>query len=315
MSLESLKRVLSVKWVKLIIQLVVVLASFFYIYNQTQAVNFSEIKIHYFGITVSIFFTAFGTWLGAVSWWIALRVFRHRLSFSDVMTIQFKSNLVKYIPGIGWQLVSKTHMTAKKDIPLNLVIIVMLFEFSEIILSGLILAVILIPSNFNMTTPIYTFIVQNALVLRIGTLILAAIFPFVFQLILKTLRILKDFQRIDLGWVLPLFALLTFTWVINSIGFSFAYNALETQMRLSFPLSVFIVTLTFVFGLLVVILPGSIGVRESLFVFFLTPLTGGGIAGVIAIVYRIITISSEILVVFADFIRRKISWRVLINKK
>ena len=180
MSFESLKKVLSTKWVKHIVQLVVVLASLLYIYNQIKEVSFSEIEINYFRITVSIFATAFGTWLGAVSWWIVLRVFRQKLPFSDVMTIQFKSNLVKYIPGIGWELVRKTQMTAKKDIPVNLVIIDMIFEFSEIILSGLILAVILIPSNFNMTTPIYTFIVQNALVLRIGTLILAAIFPFVF---------------------------------------------------------------------------------------------------------------------------------------
>jgi len=312
---ESLKKVLSAKWIKHIIQLVVVLTSFIYIYNQTQEINFSEIKINYFGIAISVLITAFGTWLGAVSWWIALRVFRQKLSFSDVMIIQFKSNLVKYMPGIGWQLVSKTHMTAKKGIPLNLVITGMLFEFGEIILSGLILAVILIPTDFNLTTPIYTFIVQNSRVLRIGTLILVVIFPFVFQLILKTLRIVKDFQKLDTGWVLPLFALLSFTWVINSIGFSFAYNALETQIRLSFPLSAFIVTLTFVFGLLVVIVPGSFGVRESLFILFLTPLTGGGIAGVIAIIYRIITISSEILVVFADFVRRKIIKRVSINEK
>lgn|GEM_PF-4973393 len=315
MNFESLKKVLSAKWIKHIIQLVVVLTSFIYIYNQTQEINFSEIKINYFGIAISVLITTFGTWLGAVSWWIALRVFRQKLSFSDVMIIQFKSNLVKYIPGIGWQLVSKTHMTAKKGIPLNLVITGMLFEFGEIILSGLILAVILIPTDFNLTTPIYTFIVQNSRVLRIGTLILVVIFPFVFQLILKTLRIVKDFQKLDTGWVLPLFALLSFTWVINSIGFSFAYNALETQIRLSFPLSAFIVTLTFVFGLLVVIVPGSFGVRESLFILFLTPLTGGGIAGVIAIIYRIITISSEILVVFADFVRRKIIKRVSINEK
>ena len=315
MNFESLKKVLSAKWIKHIIQLVVVLTSFIYIYNQTQEINFSEIKINYFGIAISVLITAFGTWLGAVSWWIALRVFRQKLSFSDVMIIQFKSNLVKYMPGIGWQLVSKTHMTAKKGIPLNLVITGMLFEFGEIILSGLILAVILIPTDFNLTTPIYTFIVQNSRVLRIGTLILVVIFPFVFQLILKTLRIVKDFQKLDTGWVLPLFALLSFTWVINSIGFSFAYNALETQIRLSFPLSAFIVTLTFVFGLLVVIVPGSFGVRESLFILFLTPLTGGGIAGVIAIIYRIITISSEILVVFADFVRRKIIKRVSINEK
>ena len=315
MNFESLKKVLSAKWIKHIIQLVVVLTSFIYIYNQTQEINFSEIKINYFGIAISVLITTFGTWLGAVSWWIALREFRQKLSFSDVMIIQFKSNLVKYIPGIGWQLVSKTHMTAKKGIPLNLVITGMLFEFGEIILSGLILAVILIPTDFNLTTPIYTFIVQNSRVLRIGTLILVVIFPFVFQLILKTLRIVKDFQKLDTGWVLPLFALLSFTWVINSIGFSFAYNALETQIRLSFPLSAFIVTLTFVFGLLVVIVPGSFGVRESLFILFLTPLTGGGIAGVIAIIYRIITISSEILVVFADFVRRKIIKRVSINEK
>ena len=119
MSFESLKKVLSTKWVKHIVQLVVVLASLLYIYNQIKEVSFSEIKINYFRITVSIFATAFGTWLGAVSWWIVLRVFRQKLPFSDVMTIQFSSNLVKYIPGIGWQLVSKTHMTAKNGIPLN----------------------------------------------------------------------------------------------------------------------------------------------------------------------------------------------------
>lgn len=315
MSIELLKRILSAKWVKHVIQLAVVLASFLYIYNQIQEADFSEIKINYVVVGVSILVTAFGTWLGAVSWWIVLRVFGQDLPFSDVMTIQFKSNLVKYIPGIGWQLVSKTHMTAKKGIPLNVVIISMLFEFGGIILSGLVIAGTLIPSNFSLTTPIYTFMEENSLFLQIGTLILAVTFPFVFQLILKNLQLVKDFQKLDVVWVLPLFALLSFTWVINSIGFYFAYNALDTQMQLSFPLSVLIVTLTFVFGLLVVVVPGSLGVRESLFILFLTPLTGGGIAGVIAIIYRIITISSEILVVLADFVRQLLCRRVFLNKK
>lgn len=311
MDFESLKKAFSTKWVKNIFQLVVVLASFYYIFSQTKKVDLSEININHIGISASILVTAFGTWLGAVSWWIALRVFQQELSFSDVMTIQFKSNLVKYIPGVGWQLVSKTHLTAKYGIPLSTVITIMVFEFGEVILSGLVLAAFSIPTNFNLPTPFYTFIVQNSFMLQASILFLVTIFPIVFRIILKKLSLLKNYQRLEFGWILLLFVLLSFTWIINSIGFSIAYNSLGVQMQLSFPLSVFILTSTFVFGLLMVIVPGSLGVRESLFIMFLTPITGGGIAGVIAVMYRIITISSEIILALTDFARRSIIRRIM----
>jgi len=298
--------------VKRTFKLLVLVACIVFIYSRIRQVDLSAIKINFLDLTISLLITAFGTWLGAISWWVTLRVFSLRPSLPEIKDIQFKSNLVKYIPGYGWQLVGKSYMTAKIGYPLKTVIASMLFEFIEIFLTGLFLVALFIPLDYNLQHPIFTSIVQNRFLLQALTLLLIIVFPFIFQLVAS--RNLKNIPtpRLALRWVLLLVILLSFTWIVNSIGFSYLCIAIAIQTPISLPLTVFIFTSTFLIGLIVIIAPGSIWIRESLFILFLSPVIGASTAGLIAVAYRIITILAEVLVAFSNFLFVMISKK---NKK
>jgi uncharacterized membrane protein YbhN (UPF0104 family) len=213
---------------------------------------------------------------------------------------------VKYIPGYGWQLVGKSYMTTKIGYASNTVIASMLFEFMVILFSGLFIAALFIPPNFDLQLPIFTIIIRNRHFLQVLALVILVGCPHFFQLISSRIPKNKTMPRIDLRWVMVLVVLLGFTWIVNSVGFSFLFTAVGIQTPISLPYTVFVFTSTFIIGLIVIIAPGSIGVRESLFIFFLTPVIGGSVAGVIAIVYRIITIFAEVLMATSNFFYMKI---------
>lgn len=302
MNLRKVEKTLTNGWVKRTFQFLVLVACIVFIYSRIRQVDLSAIKINFLDLTISLLITAFGTWLGAISWWLTLRVFSLTPPLPEIMDIQFKSNLVKYIPGYGWQLVGKSYMTAKIGYPLKVVIASMLFEFIEIFLTGLFLVALFIPLDYNLQHPIFTSIVQNRFLLQALTLLLIIIFPFIFQLIAG--RNLKNIPapRLALKWVLLLVVLLSFTWIVNSVGFLYLCTAIGIQTSISLPLIIFVFTSTFLIGLIVIIAPGSIGIRESLFILFLSPVIGASTAGVIAVVYRIITILAEALVALSNFL-------------
>jgi hypothetical protein len=300
MNLSKIEKMLASRWLKRAFQLLILIACIIFIVNRIRQVDFSTIEINFLDLAISFFLTALGTWLGALSWWITLRIFHQTPQLSEIRNIQFKSNLVKYIPGYGWQLVGKSYMTAKIGYPMKVVISSMLFEFIEIFLSGLFLVTLFIPRNYQLIHPIYTIIVQNRFLLQALALVSIITFPFLFQL--ATRPNLKKFSipGLDLKWVFILVILLSLTWILNSIGFSCLYSAIGIQSAISLPLTIFIFISTFLIGLVVIIVPGSIGIRESLFILFLSPVIGASFASVISIIYRIITIFTEAFVAFSN---------------
>lgn len=307
MDLNKIERTLKSVWVKRALQLLVLIACLVFIYNRIQQVDISAIAINYFALAISLLLTAIGTWLGAVSWWITLRVFRQMPSLNEIKDIQFKSNLVKYIPGYGWQLVGKSYMTARIGHPLNVVVASMLFEFFEIFVTGFFLMALFIPIEYDLQHPVFTFIVENRFLIQALALILLITFPLIFQFISTHYFKKHLIPRLEMRWVLLLITLLGFTWMMNSFAFSQLYTALGIQTPISYPLTVFVFTLTFLIGFLVFFAPGSIGVRESFFILLLTPVAGGPIAGLIAVVYRLVTVLAEVFVAIANYVYKSIS--------
>lgn len=307
MTLKKAERILTNMWVKRALQLSVVVACLIFIYDRIQQLDISTIEINYTKLATSFLLTAFGTWLGAVSWWVTLRVFRQNPSFKDIKDTQFRSNLVKYIPGYGWQLVGKSYMTARNGHPLNVVAASMFFEFFEIFVTGFFLMALFIPIEYELHHPVFTFIVENRSLIQTLAVFLLISFPLLFQFISTHYFKKHSIPKLEVKWVLLLITLLGFTWMMNSFGFSQLYPALGVKTLISFPLTVFVFTLTFLIGFIVFFAPGSIGVRESFFILLLAPVAGGAIAGLIAVVYRLVTILAEVIVAITNSVQKYIS--------
>lgn len=296
MKLENLKNIIKNKWVKRAIQLLIILSCTIFIYQNLKQIDFHSLKINYWLVLLSLLFTMVGTFLGAVSWWTTLRAFGQQLKFAKTCDIQFASTLAKYIPGYGWQLVGKGYMSIDNGVPSSVTGTAIIFEYIEIFLSGLCLAVFALPTKLGDQFIVIRQIANNDLAAQIVSVLLLVSAPLLINILFKTLFKNKILLHADLKWTLFLVCLMIATWIINSYGFHLLLLATGLHVVAGFRLSIFVLTITYLIGLLIIIVPGSIGVREALLIYWLSPFAMAGQAGIIALAYRVITIASEVLV-------------------
>lgn len=281
-----------------------------FIIKNIQQVNFQRINIDYVKIILSLVFILLGGTLGAISWWLTLQIFGFRIDLSTTSKIQFQSNLAKYIPGYAWQLLGKGFMTIKNGVPEYISGIAILFEYLLILITGACLAGLIFPRHF-----VDQFLPLNInefffWVLRIGSGVILLITP----LLLKKTEIFFNRNgrsiKIHMGKCYLLIGLMLITWVINSIGFYYLIRAISTS-EFNFTSAIFTLSISFVIGLLVIIVPGSFGIRESILIVMLGPSLTNQDASIIALMFRVVTIFSELLLYggYQTFTNRKILWR------
>lgn len=281
-----------------------------FIIKNIQQVNFQRINIDYVKIILSLVFTLLGGTLGAISWWLTLQIFGFRIDLPTISKIQFQSNLAKYIPGYAWQLLGKGFMTIKHGVPEFSSGIAILFEYLLILITGACLAGLILPKDF--VDQVFSINLNEFFfwVLRIGS----GLFLLVTPLLLKKTELffirMGKSVKIHIGKCYELIGLMLITWVINSIGFNYLIRAISTS-EFSFSSAIFTLSLTFVIGLLVFIVPGSFGIRESILIVMLGPSLSNQDASIIALLFRVITIFSELLLYggYQTFANRKFLWR------
>lgn len=284
------------KWIKGITQFVIVLSCAWYIFQNLKQINLQLYQINFLNLIAALFITMIGTSLGATSWWLTLRVFGQRPEYSRVCNIQYKSSLAKYLPGYGWQLIGKNYLSINEGIPASTTVVAIIFEYMEIFFTGLFLAAIFFPVNINLLIPEMGKFSNYLLSFRIFSYLLLFLAPLIFIHILRVFYKRLPILRISWKWIILLVGLLVITWMINSFGFYQLFYVVGKETGIDFRFTIFSLVIAFLIGLAIIIVPGSIGIREFIFVILLSPIIGTSQAGLIAILYRIITILSEIFV-------------------
>lgn len=246
-------------------------------------------------------------WLGFIidgmSWWLALKTNGYKLPLRFGIAAQGLPVFGKYIPGKLWTIMGRAEYIATKfDIPRKELNLLSLSAQFASILSGLILgsfSLIFIPE-----LRIYSLGI-GLLVLFLSLILFTRVFH---NLAEKTLNLLKIDIKIpqislhSLLWLLPMYFL---DWLSWSIGFYFLSVAL-------FPFEVpFIAGLGFsmaaCLGVLTLIAPGGIGVREGVLGFYLAA-CGVPVAAAtsIAISSRLWFLIGEIFIfILSTFLNRK----------
>ncbi|GAP13763.1 hypothetical protein LARV_01518 [Longilinea arvoryzae] len=314
MNIKTLIKIINTKWLKFALQIIIFLFCGWYIWKNLQQLDFGSLSINYWWMILSLLITMIGTFLGAVSWLLTLLSFGQKLTFSKICDIQFKSSLAKYIPGYGWQLVGKGYMSINAGIPASITGISIIFEYIEIFITGVFLMAFFYPHGIDFQIPIIRSISNNIHLLQIVSIFLLVCAPIILIRFLKMLY--QKEQKIDFEWkwTILLVGLMVMTWIINSFGFYQMFFAISVYKKMSFQLTIFFLTLTFLIGLIIIVVPGSIGVREAIFIFLLSPFIGVSQAGLIAIFYRIITIASEVLVLFLSNIWQHFHKNILLTE-
>jgi hypothetical protein len=253
---------------------------------------FKEVKFEWFSLIVSTGLLWIGYVLGGVSWWNILRKQQIKVTVPQAIISQGLAIFAKYIPGKIWVILGRAGYISKIGYSLNTTSFLSLKEQLIYVWEGLLISSV--PMLFIYGFNIYTIAVL-ALCLFLTFFLFSKVIHNWYLLIFK--KIFKKELDIpflkfseNIGIILYVFLY----WLFWLVGFYFFlisfYPEAGFQVAFAFPLSVTI-------GLLAIIFPGGLGVREGILVGYLV-LTGIPlqIATVISVFARLWFISGEIFI-------------------
>jgi uncharacterized membrane protein YbhN (UPF0104 family) len=290
------KPILENRWIRLATQIIIVSLSIFYLaWNYRDASEMlSQTTIDFRIVFGALFLTLVAVYLGAIGWGFTLLAFDPNAVWKDSIRTHLQSNLAKYIPGYAWQLIGKAYLTNKGGTPGVIVGIAMITELTLLVLLGLGLSLTFIPRD--LVTQWLGFVHQlGFLSIRLIGLTLIIAVPFIMILIINRAPRLPEGFKIHFHMLLLANLSIFIGWVLFGFSFWMIARAINPIPLADLPGFMFTLAASVIIGLAIVIVPGSIGVRESIMVYFLSSLSIlSPIAVMIAIISRIIVTISEI---------------------
>lgn len=251
-------------------------------------------------IAPSLVMLFLGFYVSTLSWGIALRVHGRPISHRDAVVSHGQAVFAKYIPGKVWVILGRASYVSGNKADLKNNSFISLKE--QLIYTWVGFLVSAIPT-------ILFYGIQWITLLIVLIILLLTLFLFVPSVHHFTLRMFKKITRRDLELPvinfqrsLPVILSTGLIWVAWTLSFYFFMrifsNDIDAVMAFAFPLSV-------CFGLIAIILPGGLGLREGIIIGYLT-LAGMDIetATTISFLNRFAFIAGEVFIFLLALIAR-----------
>jgi uncharacterized membrane protein YbhN (UPF0104 family) len=233
-------------------------------------------------------------WLGTVVWWLTLRSTGQRVSWLDSAQGHLISNLAKYVPGYAWQVMGKALLTRQMGVPAEAIAVAMLVEMVQTVAAGGTLVLGLLPAGSAGASLGIAHLGDYA---RFGSLLILAgciAMPWVVAALLRSGH--RDSMaaaiRPEMMWATT--ACMLASWLVFGAGYWCLGAALAPLSLAELPLLSFVLVASVLGGLVVIFVPGGIGVRESIMVLLLGASLPAGAPAVLAILCRLVVALGEI---------------------
>ncbi|MBN1183047.1 MAG: flippase-like domain-containing protein [Bacteroidales bacterium] len=260
-----------------------------------------NLTFNYKYILLAILFLFLGFFGSIISWYYSMSKHNIMVSIKSASISQGLSVFAKYIPGKLWTILGRAGIiNTYYNFPLRNLTLVSLKEQFISIWTSLVLSI----------WPIVTLVENQYIVCYIIFLILLSSFLFikkihdlVIQLIHKIVKKEIDIPFIKAKDFSPVFIACFGYWIMWMIGFYFLNHAIIINPSLK---SMFLFPFGAVIGLLALIVPGGIGVREGLIVLGLTKYgTSLPVATSIALLSRLWFLIGEFLIFIVALVLKK----------
>jgi uncharacterized membrane protein YbhN (UPF0104 family) len=274
----------SLKW------LIVITCLTYLLFNARQLQQYrGTLHVNAGHLFLSALLTLVALWLGVAGWGLVLRAVGIRLPWPRVAWIHLSSNLAKYLPGYGWQLVGKAYLTRQAGVSARTLSALMLGELAIVLFSGAaIAAVVALQYDVAPTANLRLLILGAGLVATALIVVLPLLLPFFCE------RIWGDKLTVSTAIYGLAVAVIAVGWIIFGIAFWFLGAGLTLLSPGMLPYFLFAIVGSFWISLIVLVVPAGIGVRESIMVLLLSPVVGPTPAVMIALVSRLLWLGSEL---------------------
>jgi uncharacterized membrane protein YbhN (UPF0104 family) len=244
-------------------------------------------------LTASMYLMLVWTWRNSMSWWGPTFTYR------DASRIWFASNLARFVPGGIWQFAGIATMAAKRGISAVAANGAAILQQVVIIVAGLALTLGLAP---DLLGPGIAHVIPAGMAPTIGVLI-TLLFALAFPRFAKALgQRAEKIAGHSLQWPTPptrgfaLYVVMIMAmWLVYGVAFWLFGRALFGSAGPALGPSIAIYTAAYVAGIIAIIAPGGLGVREAALTAALTPVIGGEKALVMALASRLWLLAVEVV--------------------
>ena len=288
-----------------IARILVIVASFglmiYALHSSVSSLDLSSLRPDFFSLVAAIFLTYSAVWLGALAWgWMVHTVFPN-ISIISAVYQHLYSLSTKYIPGWGWQQVSKAAQLRQQGIPVLDSGILSFVDLGMVTSSGIATALLIACSNpgaiseFGVSYDVrQLFLVAALLIYLSAPLVIAHLKPSLLEALHK-----------HRNWLLQLYGIelvQSAGWIMFGIGFWFTCNSVVPIQWAA--MSTFIIALiaSVVAGIIIIFVPNGIGVREVIMSVMILPIIPPPMSITLAFMSRIILVFSEFLGFLSIFV-------------
>jgi hypothetical protein len=302
-----LRRWLGNRWLRLGAQALIVLFCLAYLAANLRSIQEARLELRLELVLLAGVVTVGAVFLGALGWWLTLRALGQPVGWGQAARVHLYSTLAKYAPGYAWQLLGKAYLTRQLGAPAGVVAAGMGLELALLVLAGLWVAATALPENLAASWLGEAFWPGGLWAARAGLLLALVGLPFGAAWLARRNTRPAAALRIQPWLALAALGAIVAGWW----AFGFSYWMLGAALR-PLPweqvgLFTFTLAVSFLVGLAVVIVPASIGVRESMMVLILGPALGAPLAVVLAGLARLVLTLSELLSALGCWLAQKIS--------
>jgi glycosyltransferase 2 family protein len=204
--------------------------------------------------------------LGASNWRAVMRAFGVEWSPVQSFRVVYASNLAKYLPGGVWNLLGRVALARVEGLPVAPAGIGIFLEFMAQCVGIAVVALVSLGAAEEARLPFARWMLAPA-----ALLVLLGGHPrlvnFVLALVARVTRQTLPKLRVGYGGVLALFARYVAAWALFSLGFVLIARATVGALdAVTIGVLVAALSIAWLVSLFAFVVPGGIGVRETLFV-------------------------------------------------
>jgi uncharacterized membrane protein YbhN (UPF0104 family) len=291
--LTRLTRLASSPWLRGGLLAVVLMFCGYGLYTEWPQVTAGLARLQWYDVAGSLAATMAGTTCMMLAWRAILADLGSPLPLRAAARINFVAQLGKYVPGAVWAFAAQVELSHDYQVPRRRSLASVATSLVVMAGTGLVVALVTLP----FTSP--AVIRQYWWVLCAVPVIVAVLCPPVLGRVLNRLLAVirrQPLERMPTWGGLGRAALCNFAgWALLGIGVWTLVTGMASVRPGALLLAVGGYSLAFTAGMLLVVLPGGIGARELILVAALSALLPHGTAVAVALVARVVTTASDLI--------------------
>lgn len=249
-----------------------------------QALAGAEVNVLF--LVLALFLTFGIVLLGGVAWWLTLSGFGHKLPFWSGVKVHLNSAITRYTPGYLWQYASKSYLTHNLGISNRVIGYALVWEFAQLIWSGVGISLLLMPENITTRLSIDLCWVVVSRGLGFFLLFVA---PFFALVKFPHLLHIEDRNPIMVSYIV-----FVLSWFGLGLSIGLIKNAF-IDLPGSLLFDTFTIAVSMIVGILIIPVPNGLGIREGMMVYLLNFIVPLPVSIIVSITSRLVILIGEIV--------------------